>query len=486
MECKKKVFVGIVAGYLFLPIIIFFVGWTRWYFALPVLAGVGFSVFTLVKKKQSFAFPEKHSDKIMLLVIVGLIVLWAFFSGVGGFVWQNEDHNWRNRIFELLVTEKWPVVMDATDIYTGEPRSAVMTYYLGFWLPAAVVGKLFGLKAGFAFQLIWLILGLLLVFELLSVFLKKYSLKYLVIFVLFSGLDIAGLFFTTGTPGTIPFPDHIERWSGAFQYSSNTTLLFWVFNQAIYAWIILLFLLLQTDNRHIVFIYSCGMLFCTIPFVGMMPFFIYQGLKNMKIRENGFKLKRIFLDLFTVENAAVGGLIGIISFLYLSNNSSAQKINFYAPVHSEAELYGYIVFVLFEVGLYLLVIVSESYKKPLFWIMTAVLVLCPMVLVGYGGDFCMRASIPALLVLYIFVIQSLESLKSKKKWKGYVFLVLLLLIGAMTPVREIVRTVINTTALMRQNAEFMNYVEDNEIMGAPNFSTDVEDNSYYKYIAKPR
>ena len=118
--------------------------------------------------------------------------------------------------------------------------------------------------------------------------------------------------------------------------------------------------------------------------------------------------------------------------------------------------------------------------------MTAVLVLCPMVLVGYGGDFCMRASIPALLVLYIFVIQSLESLKSKKKWKGYVFLVLLLLIGAMTPVREIVRTGVNTNTLMRQEAEFMNYVEDNEIMGAPNFSTDVEDNSYYKYIAKPR
>ena len=137
-------------------------------------------------------------------------------------------------------------------------------------------------------------------------------------------------------------------------------------------------------------------------------------------------------------------------------------------------------------GLYLLAIVSESYKQPLFWIMTAVLIICPMVRVGYGKDFVMRASIPALLMLYIFAIQSLESLKSKKKWKGYVFLVLLLLIGAMTPVREIVRTGVNTTALMRQDAEFMTYVEDNEIMGAPNFSTDVEDNSYYKYIAKPR
>ena len=234
-------FVGIVAGYLFLPIIIFLLDGPVGTLLCLFWQVLGFSVFTLVKKKQSFSFPEKHSDKIMLLVIVGLIVLWAYFFSVGGFVWQNEDHNWRNRIFELLVTEKWPVVMDATDIYTGETRSAVMTYYLGFWLPAAVVGKLFGLKAGFAFQLIWLILGLLLVFELLSVFLKKYSLKYLVIFVLFSGLDIAGLFFTTGTPGTIPFPDHIERWSGAFQYSSNTTLLFWVFNQAIYAWIILCF-----------------------------------------------------------------------------------------------------------------------------------------------------------------------------------------------------------------------------------------------------
>ena len=70
MELKKRIFTGAVAGYLFLPILIFFVGWTRWYFALLLLAGVGFSVFTMVKKEQSFSFPEKHSDKTMFLVVL--------------------------------------------------------------------------------------------------------------------------------------------------------------------------------------------------------------------------------------------------------------------------------------------------------------------------------------------------------------------------------------------------------------------------------
>lgn len=483
MELKKRIFTGAVAGYLFLPILIFFVGWTRWYFALLLLAGVGFSVFTMVKKEQSFSFPEKYSDKTMFLVVLGLIILWAYFSGVGGFVWQNDDHAWRNRIFELLVTEKWPVIMDATDINSGKEMTSVMTYYLGFWLPSAVVGKLFGLKAGFAFQLVWLILGLLLVFELISIHLKKYSLKYLILFILFSGLDVAGLFFTQGNLQWAPFPGHIEWWSG-YQYSSNTTLVFWVFNQAIYAWIILLFLLLQTDNRHIVFIYSCGLLFCTIPFVGIMPFFIYQVLKNMKIKESGFDLKRIFFDLFTVENVVAGGLVGILSFLYLRNNSSAQKMNLSAPIQSRAELYLYIVFILFDVGFYLFAIVGESYKKPLFWIMTAVLVLTPMVRVGYGKDFCMRASIPALLMLYLFVIRSLESYKNKKKWNRYAFLVLLLSIGAATPVREFVRTGVNTNTLAWQGDVSMNYVDDNEIMGAPNFSADIKDNYFYNYISK--
>lgn len=48
--------------------------------------------------------------------------------------------------------------------------------------------------------------------------------------------------------------EHIDFWCGIAQYSSMSTLLFWVFNQAIYAWLILCIILAQKDNRHIVFI----------------------------------------------------------------------------------------------------------------------------------------------------------------------------------------------------------------------------------------
>lgn len=35
-----------------------------------------------------------------------------------------------------------------------------LIYYIGYWLPAAVVGKVFGLTAGYYFQYVWAIIGI--------------------------------------------------------------------------------------------------------------------------------------------------------------------------------------------------------------------------------------------------------------------------------------------------------------------------------------
>ena len=59
---------------------------------------------------------------------------------------------------------------------------------------------------------------------------NKKSYIFLFVFVAFSGLDIIPGF-SANVP--IDFIYHIERWAKYFQYSSKTTLLYWVFNQAI-------------------------------------------------------------------------------------------------------------------------------------------------------------------------------------------------------------------------------------------------------------
>ena len=48
----------------------------------------------------------RKQDAWKVVGIVVLIMMWVALSGVGGLMWQNSDHWWRNEIYELLVTEK--------------------------------------------------------------------------------------------------------------------------------------------------------------------------------------------------------------------------------------------------------------------------------------------------------------------------------------------------------------------------------------------
>lgn len=70
-------------------------------------------------------------------------------------------------------------------------------YYLGYWLPSAVFGKLFGIKLGYIFQYFWAFVGVSLAVFLLFEFTKKIQIHSTIIFIFFSGLDYICFFVKT-------------------------------------------------------------------------------------------------------------------------------------------------------------------------------------------------------------------------------------------------------------------------------------------------
>ena len=72
---------------------------------------------------------------------------------------------------------------------------------------------------------------------LINRYLKKESFWALFLLILFSGLDIIGL------PNYLFSFKELEWWNGLFQYSSNTTSIYWTFNQTIPLWLIMSLLL---------------------------------------------------------------------------------------------------------------------------------------------------------------------------------------------------------------------------------------------------
>ncbi len=485
----SSVFIKIAYLYLAVPFLIFIFGWFRLPVAIIsagiVITGLYFA-FRYAPKTDISQISKENIPKILMIVIIAFI--WVYMSGIGGFAFQNFDHMWRNAILKNLVEYEWPIIINDASPYFTEP--VAMVYYFAFWLPAACVGKLMGLQAAHTFLYFWSVIGILIVFYLISAFHKKLSVPVVIAFVFFSGLDIVGSFLYNNNANFTWFSsEHIEHWAYGFQFSSFTTQLFWVFNQSIPAWIVTLMLLHSKDSKSLVFIYSFSLLFCTLPAVGMIPVVAYLAVsqcikkydKSLDIKKN---VKVIARELFTFQNVFAGGLIGIMSFLFLKNNSSGGSGIGFIEIKNYFMLY--LFFSFFEFIIYFVAIYKKQFKNGLFYLSLLSLLIIPFIKVGAGIDFVMRASIPALVILFLMIIDTVEIHIADKKYIHAGILCLLLALGGITAQHEIMRSVI-TTSKAGQDPSISIKAQEIDLMEdymRNNFFGECTDSFFFKYIAR--
>jgi len=465
-------------GYLYiaLPPLLFLVGWSAPLWAAVFGLSVAVSLW-LCLSRDGDDYPDLPVDRTFFAVIAVIAVM-VFLSGIGGHAYQNYDVPYRNQMFATLVSEKWPVQREL--FLDGSTQTRGFIYYIGFWLVPAAVGKLLGLKIGFLALEIWAGLGVLLTWYHIGRYTNRFRLWHLLLFFCFGGLDMIGWL---SNRGIFYLGSHIEWWCG-YQFSSFTTQLFWVYNQAVYAWVITLMILQSRKNNHLVFIWSTGLLSCTLPFAGMLPYVLYRIAANYKASEK--RLRAGVCELFSFQNVVGGGVIGIVTFLYLAGNVSAQQVQSISGGGiSVLALLEYFKFVILEVVVYFLLIWGKKHDA-LFYLTAGILLICPLIRVGSSQDFCMRASIPALLVLLLQIIETLQSdclVRADRLARKALIVVLCL--GAVSSVNEVSRSLIKSPEIWESYGLFAPEVVPEDVMytGA-NFSGNVEDNIYYRYFAK--
>lgn len=401
--------------YIALPIYLFIIFWLRPLAAVPAGTIFVISCFLMIRNKP---LPVKWNVSwktgIAIPVCLGILVLWLYFSGLGGLSFQNADYHYRNAIFHDLINQAWPVLYDSAALagqaVPGSSDGLILTYYIAFWLPAALVGKVFGWVAANRFLFFWALLGCVQILYYLFRTLRTVKVWAVLVMVFFSGADILGfLWLQKGQwPG---FMDHIEWWSG-FQYSSNTTLLFWVFNQTIVIWLAILLVLNLPNTRSLFFLYSMLLLHGPFPFIGMLPIILWKAYEGhaLRLKDNPVaKWLSVSAQWFwggirralSFENICGGISVLVICYLYLSNNVSGQT----SGMNSITRFL--ILFLFVDAGLFLLVLFMDYKKSPLYWLCLISLVLIPLFRIGGSQDFCMRVSIPVLFMVHIFVQKSL-------------------------------------------------------------------------------
>lgn len=494
-------------GVLTLPVLLFFLGWLKLIIALPLCLSILFALFLIIRgySKQKPMQEEERYLEISykgFIFIISVILVWCFLAGQGGFFYQSSDHNWRNAAFRDLINMKWPVIYDFSD--------SALVYYITYWLVPAGIGKIFGFfggtdvawLAGNVSLYVWSCLFLFLAFLLLMITVKVHSFKKIVfvmlLFVLFSGLDIIGILLLRPTERH----SHIEWWSRIYQYSSNTTQLFWVFNQSNPAWLGILLLLNERNVKNFAFLAIITLAFSPFPAIGLLPFLIALAIKFGVDSYKNKKLGRFFGQIFSFQNIVATLFILPIFYLYYSINDSASthKFRLYLGIEKlglPGALLQYVLFCMLEFGIYALLLFKLNKRNMLYWVSVLSLVLVGVCRMGGGADFSMRGSIPALMVLMVLVIQyllkenlSVAHLKKpfRQMRKRTLALVIALAIGVATPSVEYLRGFHNVISHHKINLvadKFKTFSDKPVSKQFLNFfGSEYQESLFFKYLAK--
>ena len=431
--------------YLLLPFVLFCIGWLNKIAAVFVcaLVIVGIvSIWRTLPSKDLFGFRNK--DFIVTILVLGV---WVLLSGVGGYTFQNWDHHSRNAVFRDLINYSWPVLYHFQPIVAvqfGIPSTLIMSYYFGFWLPSALVGKFLGWGVADFSLFLWTYLGIAMAVILTAAKLRTSFLKTALLIIFFSGMDLLGVIVFKNIP-QYPYPllwppiQHLEWWAGAFQYSSFTTDLYWTYNQFVPA-LLIMALYVSSSDRALILLGGICCFFAPFPALGLFPFIGGSVLSEtlILIREQPYRSWLISLahHVLTPENLA-GLILGGVSVLFFMTNLAAQTRSFGLPDSAGI----YIIFLLFECMLIWLVLLPSNKTDWMWYLAGAILILAPFVKLGGSWDFMVRTTVPAL---YLLMLGCGRFLTAGKNTFIKLSLVFMLLAGAMTPVYEMNRSIVRT------------------------------------------
>jgi len=439
----------VALGYLVLPVFLYFPGWFQPAPALILSLLLGYACWRALSTYALAATPWPPKRLVALALLIA--IAWSIFGGAGHFFHANA-HDWvvRDAVLRDLVVAPWPPSYSA-----GEDDVLILRAPVGYFLPAAAIAKLTGLATADRLLWLWTVVGATVLFLLLPLRHTTVARSFmaLVVFVLFSGMDIVGFMFPDFHAGNIPLQGAFIDWwikpPPMVSYWSNTSNLFWNPNHSLPAWISIA--LFYRHWRHPRFLVIAPLLIAALPLwspfalIGMAPFLFMLALRWW------LKRPRHGLDLPLI--AACLCVFGVI-FITLAIPSSGIQYGMTLttpPEHGKwiylnnvghvvTYLENYTLFVIFEFAVIAL-LVSRAVDRWLFATAVLTLLLLPLLSIGPGNDLVMRSSIPSLGILCIAAVNVFahpaRHTGAYRRW----LLGLVLAIGAVTPYYEFSRSI---------------------------------------------
>lgn len=436
-------------GYILLPaatILVFFS--PRLIGAIALIASIGAVYWALRPANVEASRLQVLIRNTWPYLVVAGVAVWL--SGTLPPFAENPDWYKHYGLFNDLVSHDWPPLIPLGD------RLATLRYSLGYYAVPAAMARMLGIAALPASIFVWTTIGLYLTFLLgfgaeRSGVAKRFLLP--VIFLLFSGADILGQFLTGSK---IQLLLHFEWWARFGELASSTTNLFWTPQHALAGWIAA-FLVLGFPRRSLS---NAGVMGAALaiwsPFcaVGLVPILLWALLRE------GVR------PLLSLSNFLAGLCLLIVTAGFLLGGSSGIPALFvWHTIYFNFSTWA--AFLLIEFGaICLALLLARPLDKQLIVIGAGALALLSCFCVGANNDLLMRGSIPVLGMLAVLAARTVT--RARGGWK-IAPLVVCLVIGAITPLGEIMRAVVQPRISGREHASIVDVIRSSGMAMAPQY-----------------
>jgi hypothetical protein len=428
--------------YMTVPLVIFLAGWLEVWAALPLIACVAYAL-----KPLTAALPiggaRMPITRLQLTVAVVAGCAWTLSGGTAHVVFANWDWHLRDAVLHDLVVGQWPV---GYGVFDG--AQSLLRAPIGYYLPAALVGKWAGLLAAHFAMAAWTALGAtLFLLQVLSQTPSRIGIALTVaaVIVLFGGFDIIGnLLSIPHFMARWDVTTRLEWWAGKYQYSSMTTQLFWVPNHALGGWLTIGLLLRGQSGAPILpllpLVVVAVALWSPLAALGIVPFVLWNLGAVMAREHSVIRLRpRAWVPVL---------MVGLVVAAYLTLDSSRIPRGWTVGNNGAGigdiaiDLFRQGRFFLLEVGFVGFAILAIRRCSQIV-LALSVLALLPLVSFGAANDFVMRVSIPSLTVLAIGACLALtrDTLSAGTRAKKAV-LGCMLAVGAVMPFQEFARAAV--------------------------------------------
>src|SRR5579864_3210559 len=152
--CPPDMLDRIAIVYLAVPLVIFLLGWLQAWIAVPLALSVVYSLRPLLHAVTPTVRPPLSRLQLCVAIAVGLG--WTVLGGTGHLVFANPDWHVRDAVLHDLVASPWPLAYA-----TPDGAEVILRAPLGYYLPAALIGKFAGLQVAHFSLAAWTAIGVI-------------------------------------------------------------------------------------------------------------------------------------------------------------------------------------------------------------------------------------------------------------------------------------------------------------------------------------